>query len=496
MRTIDGFPLTGEQNIIIDTALTGQSILVNARAGASKSVTSGYICKEFKGKILYTTFGNKNIRDFNSRFGNYTPFIKSNYGLAHTKIGSHYRNQGRLYDVFPIERIINLCNLKNIKINGFEFTKSNQAYDILKIITNFCYSTDEIITLDHMQSEFMDANEPLTVEYYRHLLPCAVIVWDEMVNRNSDFPITHDTYMKVWAAGLWNNGRKPKLNFDAIILDERQDSNPVFIDMIKNQDAQLIVVGDDLQQLYHWRGCIDAMNMLDIKTHLNLSKSFRFGQTVADLSSDIIYNHTGNDITINGFEKINTVVHTKPTKFDRYTVLCRTNGACVDHLVAAYFENKSVKFVGDISKIKKYIKGIVALRSRGKAYGSLSVFSTYKELYDYSQTSMGGEIKTLINVMNRCMKKDIDTNKLIDILDKSAKLRTADITVSTIHKAKGLEFDNVVLGDDLRGKENEAFEPQDTNLLYVAVTRAKKNLDISGCKTLMKMIGSETEPVI
>ena len=492
MRSINGNRFTDEQNAIVNFALTGNDLLVNALAGASKSTTSGQICKELKAKgkkVLYTTFGSRNIRDFNSSYGDYA-FVKSNYGLAHVKIGSAYRNAGRLFDIFPIDSIINLCKLEKIEVNGYEFDKFHQAYDILRMITNFCYSVDYQVGEHHAQSEFLIGdNKEATRYYYNHLLPYASNVWDEMVDPRSSFPITHDVYMKVWASGLWNDGKLPILNFDTIILDERQDSNPPFINVINNQSVQKLVVGDKLQQLYEWRGCVDAMNMLNIKTTLPLSKSFRFGEEIAHLSSDIIYHHTGEDIDMKGFEKIKTRVHLEPVTFKNSTVLCRTNGACVTHLVKNHLEKRSVKFVGDISKTIKNIKGILALRSKRKAFGALAVFKSYKELHDYSQTSAGGEIKTLISVMNTCKKNKIDANQLIDILDKSAKLKSADVTVSTVHKAKGLEFDNVIIGNDFRSKDDEDYEHQDTNLLYVAVTRAKKNLDISHCSELMSIVG-------
>lgn len=61
---------------------------------------------------------------------------------------------------------------------------------------------------------------------------------------------------------------------------------------------------------------------------------------------------------------------------------------------------------------------------------------------------------------------------------------TIDVTVSTAHKSKGLEWDKVKIGDDFRGpKLNEATDEiempseEELRVAYVAVTRAAKEID-------------------
>lgn len=59
----------------------------------------------------------------------------------------------------------------------------------------------------------------------------------------------------------------------------------------------------------------------------------------------------------------------------------------------------------------------------------------------------------------------------------------------TAHKSKGLEYDSVFIGDDFQlVYENENNElvvndnPMELNLVYVAVTRAKKYIDCANLK--------------
>ena len=82
---------------------------------------------------------------------------------------------------------------------------------------------------------------------------------------------------------------------------------------------------------------------------------------------------------------------------------------------------------------------------------------------------------------------------LIDALLKSNS-SDYDCIVTTAHKSKGLEFNKVKLGGDFFYKEAAApgekiLTEDEARLLYVAATRAKKQLDISALNPLFKGIG-------
>jgi DNA helicase-2/ATP-dependent DNA helicase PcrA len=73
------------------------------------------------------------------------------------------------------------------------------------------------------------------------------------------------------------------------------------------------------------------------------------------------------------------------------------------------------------------------------------------------------------------------------------------IFVTTIHKAKGLEFDNVIVFDVVDGRlpnyyseNNPAQLAEDARKLYVAMSRAKKRLFI--CYSQQKQVGRDVKP--
>jgi superfamily I DNA/RNA helicase len=60
----------------------------------------------------------------------------------------------------------------------------------------------------------------------------------------------------------------------------------------------------------------------------------------------------------------------------------------------------------------------------------------------------------------------------------------ADVILSTVRKAKGLEWDSVKLENDFPLQGSDRFTEEEVNLLYVAITRARKKLNIKDCQAV------------
>lgn len=85
---------------------------------------------------------------------------------------------------------------------------------------------------------------------------------------------------------------------------------------------------------------------------------------------------------------------------------------------------------------------------------------------------------------------EISTLKEADLC--SSRSLNERIFVTTIHKAKGLEFDNVIVFDAVDGRmpnffsrDNARQMAEDARKFYVAITRAKRRLYVSQCLTQM-----------
>ena len=97
------------------------------------------------------------------------------------------------------------------------------------------------------------------------------------------------------------------------------------------------------------------------------------------------------------------------------------------------------------------------------------------------------EYPSLAEQLGRYMM-EINTFKEADLCN-SASLKER-IFVTTIHKAKGLEFDNVIVFDAIEGRipnffsqNNATMLAEDARKFYVAISRAKRRLYVSYCTT-------------
>ena len=117
------------------------------------------------------------------------------------------------------------------------------------------------------------------------------------------------------------------------------------------------------------------------------------------------------------------------------------------------------------------------------------------QLKKYAEDYEDLEIMTAIPIYNK-HAKDLEA-KIKKIKAHHQRKNKVKLWLSTAHKAKGLEAQTVVLGEDYRTfKEKEKIDPgefplqernsQEINLLYVAATRAKKCLYIN--KELTKFL--------
>jgi DNA helicase-2/ATP-dependent DNA helicase PcrA len=111
----------------------------------------------------------------------------------------------------------------------------------------------------------------------------------------------------------------------------------------------------------------------------------------------------------------------------------------------------------------------------------LDYFTDYLR-YDIIRTT---ETPYLLQQLERHLLT-INTLKEADLCDSESMRRRGDqVFVTTVHKAKGLEFDNVIVSSVTKGiypfYDSQTYDEQkeDARKLYVAITRAKRRIFIS-----------------
>lgn len=99
------------------------------------------------------------------------------------------------------------------------------------------------------------------------------------------------------------------------------------------------------------------------------------------------------------------------------------------------------------------------------------------------------EIKSMCKLIDKFGERSL----LAAVARCDLKTQNPDIIISTTHKAKGLEADNVSIFNDFNFEVEDGkldVSDEELNLIYVAVTRAKKNLDVTGIKKLLVALES------
>jgi hypothetical protein len=188
-----------------------------------------------------------------------------------------------------------------------------------------------------------------------------------------------------------------------------------------------------------------------------------------------------SDLRVVGHDPIRSVVG--PLSEAPRAILCRTNGTALGWVLA--FHERGIKVAlapGNRDAGKDILRFAWAARDlmagEGTDHPDLVGFTTWSEVVTYAEEEEdGADLKRMVGIINR-----IGYPAVIDAIRGLSLEENATVTVSTAHKAKGLEWSSVKVADDFvpptseDGEPTEA-DPADLMLAYVTVTRAKQHLD-------------------
>lgn len=487
---------TVEQQAVVDA--NGKVIKAVAFAGAGK--TSTFVARAMAHVIrtLYLCF-NKSVQvEAQKRFPKHVTCM-TQHGLAYQAVIVRRGYKGIRFD--------NVKSKLFLKPTAMRFRIDYYMVSLVhKTVENFCNSADMELTQAHAEPDTIgrytyDVTEVVT-NYARQ-------VWEAMISgtQQQDFPMTHGGYLKLFQLS------KPKLGYPVIMLDEAQDTNPVVHDIVLSQaqyGTQIILTGDPYQQIYAWRGAVDALNKVEAET-LYMTQSFRFGPEVAGVANHLLnafFNEQRPLIGLGAASRISGLskhLQDEQTPVadeqvpDHYTFLARTNAFLFAE--ASRMAGKVKMFVpgsgqnGELPIFQSVLDVFALYQGRKfdiKNDQDLRNFDDYWQFKEFVETGMADPEWTISAAMIEKYKEGVPAQ--IEKIRKSLVSRPEDaqITLITAHRAKGMEWDNVVLGDDYAELFNEEGQLRpigddrktevrhdEINLLYVAATRAKKHLTLN-----------------
>lgn len=241
--------------------------------------------------------------------------------------------------------------------------------------------------------------------------------------------------------------------------------------------------------IYAFRGSVDAMGQVDAP-RLPLSQSWRFGKPIDAIANYILsYTTVPPTWKIKGRPGHDTEVKIYAGKAARESlILARTNIRLFEGLVTT-----QVPFhvIGGFEAIAVQLTSALSLSKgdRTKIFDSLVMsYRNWEEMVSDAEEDDDREVKRIVKIVQ---DYGDDIIPLIERLNKLHRTHRGDasIILSTAHKAKGLEAENVILLDDFptpselearRIEHNISLTEydQEFHLLYVSVTRVLKTLQL------------------
>lgn len=282
-----------------------------------------------------------------------------------------------------------------------------------------------------------------------------------------------------------------------IFLDEAQDTNAVQRDLLSRMlpegpNGRLIAVGDPGQAIYGFRGA-DANALESLRTEfacveLPLSVSYRCAQEVvreAQKTVPMIQPHP--EAPIGSVEQFHNYQITDFTP--NSVIICRVTFPLVSLAFELIRRGTGCRILG-----REIGAGLVALVKKMRTT-DIDVLSDKLEHYrarEYAKAMSRYQDAVADAVNDRVACVQIFINQL----DESARslealitkiealftdTKAGVVTLCTVHKAKGLEWQTVYILDKpkympLRYATQPWQIQQEQNLIYVAITRAKLNL--------------------
>lgn len=496
------------QKEVIDFINNGSgSLLVNARAGSGKTTVIVEALKEVPEteRVLYIAYNLHIVNKIKEMIPE-TPRIKIctyhslGLGILYSDLKKDIKINEFKYEAYITKHVNTLSNNESKNMNKTDL--KNYIRNILELCNyaryNYFQSAKEMTILCEKYGI-----EPI---YNEEKAVVKVLEWGSSHINEIDF-----TDM-VWLPIELNLPAK-NFKFDWEFIDEVQDSSPIQQELFKKclkSNGRRIMVGDENQCINAWCGAdtsaFEKLKKLENTEQKNLPISHRCSEAVIKFAQTIV-----KDINVSNHAKkgeVEVFKHLKDVK-EGDMILCRIN----EPLIRLYFKfiskGKRAYIIG--RKIGKNILELISDTGEKKLAYDLEGKGVIPHLYYNFFTDIERKIETLgiskdsicelpevvnkldeIRMIETIAKEAKDLDKLKKMVEKMFiaddneeeedihnKDRSDMITLSSIHRAKGLESDNVFLACPSIWKSPFARSPMELkseeNLKYVSITRAKNN---------------------
>lgn len=492
-----GFDPTPEQQAAIAAFASGQHLSLEAGAGTGKTSTLRLLAAAVPNRGngsprtgIYMAY-NRSIADEAAREFPGNTLCKT--GHAHFMRGLHPAHRERL---FGMPRQYGQQQASILGIAGGHRISRDVVYSgrqLARVVMETVgrYARSDALTPEyrHVPRQTRLEDEEAHRTLVGAVLPFARKAWADIEDPAGRLKFEHDYYRKLFQL------RDDRLPGDFLFLDEAQDSNGVVIAIVKahqRDGMRIVAVGDRQQSINGWMGAVDAMDAFS-GTKLRLSKSFRFGPSIAAEANKWL-TLLDADLRITGHDPVGSTVGALGATDVPDAILTRKNATAISEamrLMNAGVKVSLVKKVGD--DMLRLAKAAQQLKESGYTdHPELCAFTSWGQVQDYCEQDHGGsDLAVFVKLVD-----EHTPVRIIEAMQALAPEGQGQVTISTAHRAKGMEWNRVqIAGDFEPPPEKDTGLPgepslDDLMLAYVAVTRAKKHLDPGGLAFVDRLLAS------
>lgn len=501
-----------QQSTIYDWVCSGRGNGMGiAVAGSGKSTTLAQSATYMKGSIAAVMYGAKASREFRSKLDEHGLGTSVRSGTAHS-FGFNawrYANKDRLIKLDEKEKWNMLFSLIQVPDSLRGFVKQLVSLAKQRAIGYLVPANDRtewMAIIDHfgLQYELSDRHDQTSSEndpsigfaidegigYAQRALKQSIDLAREIIDYDDQI------YMPLVAnVRMWEN--------NWLLIDEAQDTNPARRALYKKMlrpGGRALFVGDPHQAIFGFTGADnDALSIIKREfscQELPLTVTFRCTKNIVAFAQqwvDHIQAHENNPegVPVTSV-KYADFLHQIQELRHQDAIICRNTKPLVELAfrlirggVPCHVEGKEIGLGLKVLAGKWRVTGLTAFTTRLQEWASKEVSKLMGKGQEENADRLNDRVETLL-VIAQSLSSGSDMNDLrakIDSMfdDTREGEGPKNLTLCTIHKSKGLEWDNVYLLGRNRympspfARQEWQIE-QEKNLCYVAATRAKSVL--------------------
>lgn len=475
------FPPTAEQAAIIEKKKDAEKMLIKARAGCAKTDTGVRISKAYpKRKFKFIVFGKKNAEEFAQKLPS-NASGSTRHSFCNSFIKQRYQLDKSGFKMFKIISKDPEYNFKNPLFDKEESFAARENLNAMKDLVG-------LLKNSFIQPTMVDVETIINHFGISFSLPMEQVCSDAI-----DFLLTSDEDTKELDYN--DMVRLPiisgliRANFDEFFLDEAQDNTPISNELLKQvrkQGCSVTCCGDDFQAIMGFCGA-DSNSLNNIITAIEpeimpLTVNFRCGKNIIAEAQRFVPDIKAWDSSPDG-----VVSYSKTDDFMKKfsngdCALSRFNRVIIPICFRLIREGKKATIQG--RDFGSMLKALVAGFKATSIDGFYEAIDKWKDRQLEKSKSLS--VSDAIEDKFECLKHFADNSDTVEQIATTidnifSDKETEGLKLSTAHRSKGLEWNNVFILDSNNFMQtrptDQAWNVQQLrNLFYVAITRSKKEL--------------------